>query len=192
MERNSFHFVYLCKILGKIMETGKENKKKRTDTKIRKFRIEKELSQKAVSAKAGISHSAYVKIEYGLTEKIFIEVGKSISEALGVSFYELFDIEAPIDNEKVNQLTLEIEQLKEIISQLKEEQLKDKKKIIELMSENNPVWVRDTGTEILQISNKELRNREILFKRIETFPIDEKEIIDLKEAINNLIKMKNI
>lgn len=118
------------------MGDNKENNIKRVETKIRKLRLEKGLSQKAVSTMSGISHSAYVKIEYGTTEKIFIEVGKCISKALGVSFNELFDIECPDDNKRVKLLEGEINNLKEVVSKLKEEKIIDKEKIIELMSKN--------------------------------------------------------
>lgn len=115
------------------MEEKEKIKAKRIETKFKEIRIKKGLSQKTVSNLAGISHSAYVKIESGDTEKIFIEVGKNISKALGVSFYELFDIEYPEDKEKVKQLEHEIEYLKESVAILKDK-IADKEKIIELMA----------------------------------------------------------
>ena len=118
------------------MRVKSENKTKRVETKFRKLRLQKGLSQKNVAGLAGLSHSAYVKIESGETEKIFIEVGKNIAKALGVSFNELFDIDNTEYQEKVKLLENEIELLKESVFTLKDK-IADKEKIIELMSKNH-------------------------------------------------------
>lgn len=92
----------------------------KVETKFRKIRKEKELSQKKVAELANISPSTYVKIESGDTEHIYIEMGKKISGALGISFNELFDIDTPESTERIRCLESEIAELQKANDRLNE------------------------------------------------------------------------
>jgi transcriptional regulator with XRE-family HTH domain len=105
--------------------------------KIKKLREEKKITQSEMAESLGISQAAYAKIERPINpegKKISIEYGKSIAKTLGVSFNELFDVELPSSEEK--KLISEIEGLKRRIKEL-EEQLDDKRRIIEFLSDND-------------------------------------------------------
>lgn len=65
-----------------------------TGLKIKQIRKSKGLSQQLVADSAGITQSSLALIESGKTKNISVEVGKGITEALGISFHELFNIES--------------------------------------------------------------------------------------------------
>jgi transcriptional regulator with XRE-family HTH domain len=119
LKQMTFHFSIFVQKTNQVMNDKPVKKRRIIETKIRQYRLEKGLSQKTVSTMAEISHSAYVKIEYGKTEKIFIEVGKKISKALGVSFNELFDIVSENKGQE-EELKAEIERLTKIVKGQKE------------------------------------------------------------------------
>ncbi len=111
--------------------------------KIRNLRIEKKLSQKDIAQNLGISQAAYAKIEKPSNpdeKKISIEYGILIAKSLGVSFNELFEIENPKDSNH-EALKLKVSQLEIRISEL-EEQLRDKKTIIDFIEKNDIEFLR--------------------------------------------------
>lgn len=61
--------------------------------KIKKIRLENGRSQEYIASVAGISQTGFSKIEKNLTRSVTIEIGMGIAKALGVSFYELFEID---------------------------------------------------------------------------------------------------
>jgi transcriptional regulator with XRE-family HTH domain len=94
--------------------------------KIKQFRKQKNLSQAQIAESIGISQAAFAKIESGETKSITIEVGKGIAIALGIPFYEIFDIEPSKENsEQIEKLKIENESLKK--------QLEEKVQILELL-----------------------------------------------------------
>lgn len=170
-----------------------ESKKKNEilDTKIRKLRIEKGYSQKEMAVRSNMSQSAYVKIEYGWTPNIFIEAGKNIAKALGVSFNELFDIDVIEGRAEINALIATNEMLKKKINEL-EEQLQDKKIIIKhlniqlaLSSRDSLAIVIDTGKEIIEIYNRELLEPETLINRIHNMPLEDDHKQRLITTVSN-------
>lgn len=105
--------------------------------KLRKLRTSRGLSQEDIASSIGITRGAYTMIENNKTKSISIDVGKGIVKALGVSFLELFEIEAvPAEIDKLNEeisflkdaynnatslhdkLIAEIESLKRLVIQL--------------------------------------------------------------------------
>ncbi len=82
----------------------------------------------------GLSQPGYAKIESGITENVSLSLAIKISKALGVGFNELFDIDG--DSQKIDSLKSDIETLKKRILGL-EEQLNDKRQIIQFLSDNN-------------------------------------------------------
>lgn len=109
--------------------------------KIRRIRTEKSISQVAAAKAIGISRGAYVLIENGTTTSISIEVGKGISQVLGVSFSGLFEI-GNSDTEK-NSYKIQLEKCGKRISEL-EKQISDKELIIELLSKEKENYKRVT------------------------------------------------
>ncbi len=89
--------------------------------KLRRIRKEKGLSQKQVADSAGLSIAAYSNIESGLSKSITIDVGKGISEALGIPFTKLFEIE----DDQTNIFKIQIEDLEQTVKNY-EHQLEEK------------------------------------------------------------------
>lgn len=85
--------------------------------KIKRIRKSLGLTQVNVCEKIGITQPSFASIESGKTTSITIDLGKQIAQALGVTFYELFDIAQ--NKEKEEALLDEIERLKELISEQK-------------------------------------------------------------------------
>jgi transcriptional regulator with XRE-family HTH domain len=79
--------------------------------RIKELRISKNLKQSDIAKAAGISNTAYGKIENGITESISIEFGKVIARMLQVPFTELFEIDEG-NNAEIKELEDQIKQLK--------------------------------------------------------------------------------
>ena len=77
--------------------------------KIKRLRKQKGISQVEVARAAGITQSSFASIEKGETKSITIDVGKGISEMLGIDFTELFEITSGTNNSLLG----EISELKE-------------------------------------------------------------------------------
>lgn len=110
-------------------------------------RIAKGLSKADLARACDISPTAYANIERGDMNSISLDVAKGIAKALDQNFYELFDIELPIDTVFAANLIEENKNLKKIIANLKEEQLNDKKDIIDLLSDNKLLLAVSAGIE---------------------------------------------
>lgn len=65
--------------------------------KIKRLRKSKGLSLMDLANKLEVSDTAISKIETGKTKSITVEMGENLCKELGVSFYELFDIETNND-----------------------------------------------------------------------------------------------
>ena len=160
--------------------------------KIRKIRKDKRLSQKYVAEIIGITQPAYAKIENPAdpeSGKISIDIGVSIAKALGVSFNELFDIEATIDKESTKD---EIIKLKQEIESLKE-QLNDKRKIIEFLSKND--LLLDAALRFYYIEHPEkkhqmydLNDLESLIKDMKEKPYDRDDKESMIRYISKFLK----
>lgn len=98
--------------------------------KIKRIRKSLGLTQVNVCDKIGITQPSFASIESGKTTSITIDLGKKIAQALGVNFYELFEIESPGTNQNILQLIEENEQLKKTIANMKDD-------FIDLLSDNN-------------------------------------------------------
>lgn len=105
--------------------------------KIRSIRKSKGISQTAVADSCRIKQSSYANIENGKTQNITIEIGKGIAKALGISFNELFEIEAtPQNQSEAESLIIEIEGLKKQIEDIRKNSKKDEQ-IIDLLKQLN-------------------------------------------------------
>lgn len=102
--------------------------------KIKNLRVQKDLSQTQMAKFLGITQAGYANIENNDKAKLSLAYAVGIAEVLGVSFNELFDIAG--DSSKVEELQNENESLKKRILEL-EEQLNDKRQIIQFLSNNN-------------------------------------------------------
>jgi transcriptional regulator with XRE-family HTH domain len=77
--------------------------------KLKRLRQLRNYSQDELAKKIGISRSAYNLIETGKTKNIYIDVGRKLSEALNVSFGELFETDVyTIGEETFDSLSDEI------------------------------------------------------------------------------------
>ena len=101
--------------------------------KIKRIRKSRGLNQTDICSKIGITQPSFASIEAGRTKSVSIDLGKKIALALDVDFNELFDIQDATNSESH---TGEIELLKKRILVL-EEQLNDKRRIVEFLSKNN-------------------------------------------------------
>lgn len=95
--------------------------------KIKQLRKSKGLSLKELAQKLDVSDTSLSKIETGKVDSIKIDTGKKLSNELGVSFNELFEIESP--SVEIKSLQFENEHLKNEVDKL-EEQLADKKRTV--------------------------------------------------------------
>lgn len=91
--------------------------------KIKRLRLEKRIGQTELAEIIGISRSAYIQIENGITKNISIDLGQSIAKSLEISFVDLFDIETDLPElKKLSQenlsLKLDIEMLEKDILKL--------------------------------------------------------------------------
>lgn len=65
-----------------------ENKKSKSDLRIREFRLKAGLSQNALGKKAGVSQSHISEIESG-DKKIGLAIAQKLAQALGCSLTDL-------------------------------------------------------------------------------------------------------
>ncbi|MCY1721858.1 helix-turn-helix transcriptional regulator [Prolixibacteraceae bacterium Z1-6] len=143
-------------------------------------RKSKGFSRKEMSNMIGISDTAIANIENGITENISIELGKKFAVALGVSFNELFEIEGGSHSSEITNLINENEELKKQISKLLEEQLKDKKQLIDALKTHNllerfalGLWGNSEEVEFVKMKAKEIEDsNESLKFQIESRPFD--------------------
>ena len=108
---------------------------------IRKHREAKNLSQQKLAELAGVSQSTIYKLEHGKADNVTLQVGKSIAEALGVSFNVLFEIEtvqlgAELLEKLVNLEQTKNSKLESRISEL-EERLSERIDFIKLLQNEN-------------------------------------------------------
>lgn len=146
--------------------------------KIKQLRIKTGVSQAEVSRSAGIKQSSYASIEKGDTKSISIEVGKGIAKALGISFNELFEIEAEQNNLLIEELKSEIEKrnrIQEITD--KELALKDKlidsyEKTLGINEDLSILWVKSYLHVVIAQFSVELQEnkttKEEIKERMET------------------------
>ena len=108
---------------------------------IRKHREAKNLSQQKLAELAGVSQPTIYKLEHGKADNVTLQVGKSIAEALGVSFNVLFEIEtvqlgAELLEKLVNLEQTKNSKLESRISEL-EERLSERVDFIKLLQNEN-------------------------------------------------------
>ncbi len=108
---------------------------------IRKHREAKNLSQQKLAELAGVSQPTIYKLEHGKADNVTLQVGKSIAEALGVSFNVLFEIEtvqlgAELLEKLVNLEQTKNSKLESRISEL-EERLSERIDFIKLLQNEN-------------------------------------------------------
>jgi transcriptional regulator with XRE-family HTH domain len=128
--------------------------------KIKELRTKKGLKQKDIAKAAGITIAAAGRIENGQTKEITIEKGIAIAKVLGVSFVELFEVEAGEDNNK---------ELADLYKQI--EELTQK---VELY--RNLANMGDSVRAIQKKENQELQNLRMLMLLIEYFEILDHEL----------------
>ncbi|MBN2635244.1 MAG: helix-turn-helix transcriptional regulator [Prolixibacteraceae bacterium] len=143
----------------------------RYSEKIKRLRIEKGIRPADVARSAGIKQSSYASIEKGDTKSISIEVGIGIAKALRVDFNDLFEIEGGHNSNEVANLIKENEELKDQISKLLEEQLKDKKQLIDALKTHNllerfalGLWGNSEEVEIIKRKAKEIEDSKESYK----------------------------
>lgn len=152
--------------------------------KIKQRRKELKITQKEMAEALGISQAAYAKIEKGNvsggTKSISIKNGKCIAETLKVSFNELFEIEGGTGSAELTELIKENNELKKQISKLQEEQLMDKKQLIDALKTHNllerfalGLWGNTEEVEQVKKKSREIENRAESYKfQIESRPFN--------------------
>ncbi len=123
----------------KNIEKKDENAVKR-GIKINSIRTLKGISRRGLAKKLIISDTALANIENGETKSLSIELGLKIAKELGIPFNELFEIEVFTDSDEISKLKAENEKLKYQISELKSEQLKDKKILLDSLQSHNILY----------------------------------------------------
>jgi transcriptional regulator with XRE-family HTH domain len=91
-------------------------------SKIKRLRLEKRIGQTEIAEIIGISRSAYIQIENGITKNISVDLGQSIARSLDISFVDLFDIETNLP--ELKKLSQENESLRDRIEMLEKDILK--------------------------------------------------------------------
>ena len=91
-------------------------------SKINRLRLEKRIGQTEIAEIIGISRSAYIQIENGITKNISVDLGQSIARSLDISFVDLFDIETNLP--EIKKLSQENESLRDRIEMLEKDILK--------------------------------------------------------------------
>ena len=126
--------------------------------KIKRLRIEKGLKQADIARSAGIKQATLASIEkpveLGGTKAMTIETGKGIAKALGISFNELFDVEAP-GNSRILELEKKNSKLNSRIGEL-EEQIEDKRRIVKFLSDND--FTLDIASKIFHVEHPEQKS----------------------------------
>jgi transcriptional regulator with XRE-family HTH domain len=102
--------------------------------KIKRLRKSSGITQIEVANSAGITQSGFASIEKGNTKSITIEVGIGIAKALGVPFYELFDIE--IGNSPKEDVNTQLEDLRVKLEELRE-RISEKDQLIKAITNQN-------------------------------------------------------
>ena len=102
--------------------------------KIKSLRVQKDLSQTQMANFLGITQAGYANIENNDKAKLSLAYAVRIAEVLNVGFNELYGI--PGDSSKVEEIQNENEAFRKRIIEL-EEQLNDKRQIIQFLSDNN-------------------------------------------------------
>ncbi len=110
------------------------NEKEELKDKIKRLRKQNGLSQRDVASVAGMQQSSIASIEKGETASMYLKHAVGIAKALKVGFNELYDIDG--DTSKVEKVQNANASLKSRIVEL-EEQLNDKRSIIEFLSNSN-------------------------------------------------------
>lgn len=172
--------------MGKKDDIVKKENAIKIGSKIQSLRESKGISRRGLAKNINISDTALANIENGKTSSISIDLGEKICNNLNISFSELFSIESFNVNE-IKILKAEIERLKKENSKL-EEQLQDKRTIIEFLSSND--FLIDVAAAIYSKENPEqIRKRDFndlngLIKEIEDRPFDPGN----KESLINYIR----
>lgn len=112
--------------------------------KIKNLRNQKGISQAQMAKMVGVTQAGYANIETNDKGKLSLVVAVGIAKALNVGFNELFDIDG--DSQKIDSLNNEIKLLEKRIIEL-EDQLNDKRSIIEFLSSNDLLWHAAMGID---------------------------------------------
>lgn len=131
----------------------------------------KGLSKADLARACEITPTAYANIEKGDMNSISLDVAKGIAKALDENFNELFDIEISDVSKGLNK---EIDQLKKRIAEL-DEQLNDKRRIIEFLSKNN--LLLSTANQLYKNTNpipikRDFNDLDSLIKELKARPYD--------------------
>ena len=151
--------------------------------KIKRLRKSKGLNQTEVCSLIGITQPSFASIESGRTKSINIELGKSIANALDVSFNELFNIELPINKD--------IAIANEEITELKDK-IKTQGKMISLQTEMIELFKKYDAHNTNEL--KKMKRIQVLIKEVSSkFPNDAKyeEVMEaIKEATIEMLKIE--
>ncbi len=161
--------------------------------RIRELRKTKGLTQVELAAKVGISQPTLTNIEKGQTDNIPLIVCKKLSETLGVSFNELFDVDNPVNTEEKDKLKKEIEVLKENVAHYADrisslhKWLADKDQIIENLKEQREIYKQSLLISVDLQYNPEIEN----YKKLIAECSDVEEKSKLENKLMYLEKKKN-
>ena len=147
--------------------------------KIKELRKQNGLSQGDLAEIAGVQQTSISNIENGITGKEIIKVGiaQKIAKALNISFNELFEIEIPSSN---NDKIVELEKKIAVL----EEQLQDKRKIIDFLSTNVNVAAGLYQQENpYQIEKRDFNDIDVLIEEINNRPYDPGDLESIKKYV---------
>lgn len=156
--------------------------------KIKELRIQKGISQVDMANVAEISRSAYIAFENKDSDTISLKSAIGISQKLGISLYDLFEIETP--GTGTSEASVELEQLREKVKEL-EKRIEEKDLVIQHLQRDNKMLKYENALYRIFNNFIEIIQDELFIlgvKEPERTPHPEIRIEGLKEIINSYIK----